>query len=57
MILTEPGRRMNSAKTSGRLVTIHPDRAWEGAVMDDSSPGSPRGLKCGRATGRHQIIL
>jgi hypothetical protein len=47
---------VNSVNLEGRLAAIHPDPAWEGAVVDDSSPSSPRGLKCGRATGQNRII-
>jgi hypothetical protein len=45
-----------SVNPEGRLAAIHPDPAWEGAVVDDSSRGSLGGLKCGRATGQNQII-
>jgi hypothetical protein len=47
---------VNSVNPKGRLAAIHPDPAWEGAVVDDSSPGSPRGLKCDRATFQNRII-
>jgi hypothetical protein len=43
-------------RPEGRLAATPPDPAWEGAVVDDSSPGSPRSMKCGRVTGPNRII-
>jgi hypothetical protein len=43
-------------RQEGRLAATHPDPAWGGAVVDDSSPGSTRSMKCCRATGPNQIL-
>jgi hypothetical protein len=49
--------RRNSVNLEGRLAALHSDPGWEGAVVDDSSPISPRDLKCCRATGQNRINI
>jgi hypothetical protein len=48
---------VNSVNPVGRLAPLHSDPGWEGAVVDDSSPISPRGLKCCRPTGQIRIDI
>jgi hypothetical protein len=43
-------------RQEGRPAATHLDPAWGGAVVDDSSPGSARSMKCCRATGPNQIL-
>jgi hypothetical protein len=39
-----------SSGSVGRPVAVHPDRAWDRAVVDDGSHARAGGMDCGKAT-------